>query len=545
MGAVAAEEKARALTREEMENLIECEEIIQDGFQTFLKVGNALLIVRDRRLYREGFFTFEDYCRDRWGMSKTHANRMISAAEVVNDLAPMGAIPDNERQARPLTKLDSAEERQEAWQEAVETAPEGKVTAAHVQAVVEKRTEPEKPVEKLSESGFDAMSVEATALRALCQTSPRWDVLRKEGATDKELREAISDRLGLGGGSATPGGRIEQHGGGKDPYIRIAKSTDEPEAILRGNELLDMARKVLNIPQKTEQRPATSGLLKKVSDAEPAFTSDNGTITQECLQWLSHRQGNPTTGTVPPPVLIDGEKWVCLTLHRYFSQGRDEARCVHAMLLDDYIDAFHQTPAYVKPLWQSEWQEEVASGKRERENVSYLKVHTNPYMGILVLLPEIKTFTCLRTVQEQPEVDPYEEEEPEEIVTLEDDPEPEAPTSEPQYEAMKYTPPDPNRQAMNRVNDKMSQAYHAGHGCRLEPIEVQVLVMEQMRLIEVAREIKTGLLVSGRDLQLLTALAARKRPGQDAMEPAAYLSMLLNQRAEQAGIELEASDGGE
>lgn len=68
-------------------------------------------------------------------MSKTHANRMIDSAEVVGNLTPIGVIPATESQARPLTVLEPEAQR-EAWQRAVETAPNGKVTAAHVQATV-------------------------------------------------------------------------------------------------------------------------------------------------------------------------------------------------------------------------------------------------------------------------------------------------------------------------------------------------------------------------------------------------------------------------
>ena len=75
------------------------------------------------------FGTFEDYCRDRWGISKTQANRLISAHEVVGNLAPIGVIPVTESQARPLTRLESSDQIA-AWQQAVETAPNGKVTAA-------------------------------------------------------------------------------------------------------------------------------------------------------------------------------------------------------------------------------------------------------------------------------------------------------------------------------------------------------------------------------------------------------------------------------
>jgi len=52
-------------------------------------------------------------------------------------------VPVSERQARPLARLEPDQQKQ-AWQKAVETAPEG--TAAHVQKVVREMVEPEKAV---------------------------------------------------------------------------------------------------------------------------------------------------------------------------------------------------------------------------------------------------------------------------------------------------------------------------------------------------------------------------------------------------------------
>ncbi len=83
--------------------------------------------IRDSRLYRETHDTFEDYCRDRWEMSMRHAERLMLSAGTVETLRPMGRVPVNERQARPLTKLGTKQLQREAWQRVVETAPDGKV----------------------------------------------------------------------------------------------------------------------------------------------------------------------------------------------------------------------------------------------------------------------------------------------------------------------------------------------------------------------------------------------------------------------------------
>src|SRR5215467_1413999 len=49
---------------------------------------------------QQGYVTFEDYCRERWKMSRIHAHRMIEASEVAGNLLPVGNVPKTESQAR-------------------------------------------------------------------------------------------------------------------------------------------------------------------------------------------------------------------------------------------------------------------------------------------------------------------------------------------------------------------------------------------------------------------------------------------------------------
>lgn len=141
------------LTVDERDDLEQHEEVIEQGLQTFVEVGTALLAIRDGRLYRMTHATFEEYCRERWGMVRRQADRLIQAAEVADNLRPFGLIPQTESQARPLTHLEPDQQR-EAWAKAVDTAPNGKVTAAHVQRVVD---EYEEQAEEFAEddAGYD------------------------------------------------------------------------------------------------------------------------------------------------------------------------------------------------------------------------------------------------------------------------------------------------------------------------------------------------------------------------------------------------------
>lgn len=127
------------LTVGESTELAALEIKIAAGLQTFVEVGAALMEIRDKRLYRAEFGTFEEYCQERWGMKRAHAYRLIESAGVIANLSPIGDIPKTESQARPLTRLEPQQQR-DAWQQAVETAPAGKVTAAHVEAVVAQMT---------------------------------------------------------------------------------------------------------------------------------------------------------------------------------------------------------------------------------------------------------------------------------------------------------------------------------------------------------------------------------------------------------------------
>jgi len=124
------------LTTIEQSELEQLESVIKQNVNAFYKVGCALAKIRDSRLYRETHETFESYCKSRWDMGRNYTNKIIASATVIESLGTtVPIVPTNERQVRPLTKL-TPEQQQEAWQEVVETAPEGKITAKHVSNVV-------------------------------------------------------------------------------------------------------------------------------------------------------------------------------------------------------------------------------------------------------------------------------------------------------------------------------------------------------------------------------------------------------------------------
>lgn len=123
--------KTEAITIAESKRLIELEALIAKGKQTFVEVGLALTQIRDCRLYRSDFDTFEAYCKKRWGFSRQYAHQIISGVAAVKALPPnLSTMVDTERQARALSKVPPAK-RAEVLEKA---AASGSVTAKSIKA---------------------------------------------------------------------------------------------------------------------------------------------------------------------------------------------------------------------------------------------------------------------------------------------------------------------------------------------------------------------------------------------------------------------------
>ena len=109
------------MTETECSELASLEGIIESGLKTFVEVGTALLTIRDSRFYRASHGTFEDYCRERWGMTRMRASQLIAAVGVMENVNNCLQIPATESQTRPLASLPPQQQR-EAWTEATQKA---------------------------------------------------------------------------------------------------------------------------------------------------------------------------------------------------------------------------------------------------------------------------------------------------------------------------------------------------------------------------------------------------------------------------------------
>lgn len=153
-------------------DLADLEEVIGRGLNTFVEVGQALVEIRDRRLYRLTHDTFEAYCRERWDFSRIHAHRFIEAADIVGVLPIGNSRPSNESQARALAPLkDDPEQMAEAWEEAI-VETNGKPTAAAVTEAVERRLR--KPLTEAEQAEEDRQGAIRRAQARLASLVDGW-----------------------------------------------------------------------------------------------------------------------------------------------------------------------------------------------------------------------------------------------------------------------------------------------------------------------------------------------------------------------------------
>lgn len=121
--------------------LMRLEAVVEEGQLVFIEVGQALATIRDKRLYREGYATFEEYISDRWAITDRRARQLIAGARTAIELRDAtGIVPKHERHIRDLSKL-SYFERVKLWREVVENARAKKrsVTSKDVFEAVRRR----------------------------------------------------------------------------------------------------------------------------------------------------------------------------------------------------------------------------------------------------------------------------------------------------------------------------------------------------------------------------------------------------------------------
>lgn len=94
------------LTAAERKRYQQCVQEISDGLRGSWKAGEALRDVREARLYREDFVSFDEFCQAVHSITQRYANYLIEAVEIKEDIKErspkMAELLTTETQAREI-----------------------------------------------------------------------------------------------------------------------------------------------------------------------------------------------------------------------------------------------------------------------------------------------------------------------------------------------------------------------------------------------------------------------------------------------------------
>jgi len=126
------------------------ESIVAEGKTYFIAVGDALKEIRDSRLYREDYKTFDKYVEQKWGFKKSRAYQLIDASEVSTKLSNI--VGENSRvteinNPRQLCELKGVSEETlpAVMGRAGEIAGDDKITAGDIKQAREEILEQAEP----------------------------------------------------------------------------------------------------------------------------------------------------------------------------------------------------------------------------------------------------------------------------------------------------------------------------------------------------------------------------------------------------------------
>ena len=118
------------------------EKQVESGFSN---AANALREIKESKIYKKQYGTWENYLKDRWGYSKMWYSHLISASEVVDNIEKVNNClpkPSNIGQARELSTLEPAQQV-EVWEAVTEKYEPKEITAAKIKEVRQEILEPE------------------------------------------------------------------------------------------------------------------------------------------------------------------------------------------------------------------------------------------------------------------------------------------------------------------------------------------------------------------------------------------------------------------
>ena len=176
------------LKTNEKQELQKHETTIKKGLNTFVEVGQALLEIRENKLYRIEYKSFEEYCQDKWHFTRMRVSQLINASLTIKNVNPGLQMPKNEKEVRPLTSLEP-EVQNAVWQETVEKHGEN-ITAKKVQEVANDWKEASKEIKQQKNEGVFVAATDKDILKKAKEIKEQ-----KAAAYKQKIVERIENKV--------------------------------------------------------------------------------------------------------------------------------------------------------------------------------------------------------------------------------------------------------------------------------------------------------------------------------------------------------------
>jgi hypothetical protein len=125
---------AEPLTAQELIDLRRYEIEIEENKVAFLTMAADLFEIWSRRLYRENYRSFKQYCRERWDFSRAYGYQLINAHKTIAKMSTIVDTPipiTSGTQALVLAKVPE-DQQAEVVKNAMQKAANGKLTSRHI-----------------------------------------------------------------------------------------------------------------------------------------------------------------------------------------------------------------------------------------------------------------------------------------------------------------------------------------------------------------------------------------------------------------------------
>jgi hypothetical protein len=115
---------ASSLKKSELSKLTQLEDVLATAQRWQVEAAKALVEIRDKKLYRAEYSSFEKYAQGRWSYEKTYLYFLCQWGETVENLSTIvETIPTRGSHARPLYGLSPKDQRR-AWKSVLKETDE-------------------------------------------------------------------------------------------------------------------------------------------------------------------------------------------------------------------------------------------------------------------------------------------------------------------------------------------------------------------------------------------------------------------------------------